>query len=357
MRNPAPKDRCARPVRQRISSGPPSAGPRRRRQDKEEVIPMQSWRFHGTHKPLTLEEVEAPHAGPGEVVVDVKAAGLCHSDVGALTDPKWMVSFPRLPMTLGHENAGVISEVGSGMDHWKVGDRVGLAPAMSDGDAIGYGAWDGGYGPKVRATEVNLVRLPEAISFEMGAMATDAGLTSYHAMITRGGAKPGMRVGVLGLGGLGYIGARIAVLKGAEVYAAELNPATRDLAAEIGLADVAESITEFADKDLELIVDYAGFGATSAQAVETLRSSGTLVQVGLGRLETTLNTQAIVFKQLQILGSLSGTQHDLTELYELMRGGELTPPINRITPDRIPEGLERLRKGGVVGRIIAVYED
>jgi propanol-preferring alcohol dehydrogenase len=175
-------------------------------------------------------------------------------------------------------------------------------------------------------------------------------------MVTAGALKKGMRVGVIGLGGLGYIGARVAALKGAEVYAADIDPSTRKNAAEIGLAGIGESITEFADKDLALIVDYAGFGTTTAQAVETLTNGGTLVQVGLGRSQATVNTQAIIFKQLKILGSLSGTQRDLTELYELMRSGELNPPINRITPAEIPEGLERLRKGGVVGRIIAVYE-
>lgn len=318
---------------------------------------MQSWRFHGTGQPLTLEEVDEPHAGPGEVVVDIRAAGLCHSDMGALHEPEWMVSFPRLPMTLGHENAGVISEVGPGMDRWKIGDRVGLAPLTPDGDAIGYGTWDGGYGPKVRATAANLVRLPEEISFELGAVATDAGLTAYHAMAALGGAKEGMRIGVIGLGGLGYLGARIAVLKGAEVYAAETNLATRELAAEIGLAGVAESIREFEDRNLTLIVDYAGFGTTTADAVQTLAKSGTLVQVGLGRPEATVDTQAIIFKQLRLLGSMSGTQQDLAELYELMRGGELDPPIHRITPEQIPQGLERLREGGVIGRLVAVYDN
>ncbi|MFJ8828066.1 zinc-binding dehydrogenase [Streptomyces sp. NPDC102467] len=225
-----------------------------------------------------------------------------------------MASFPRIPMTLGHENAGVISEVGPGMESWKVGDRVGLAPVMPDGDAIGYGAWDGGYGPKVRATGVNLVRLPDELPFGLGAIATDAGITSYHAMVTAGGLKQGMRVGVIGLG---YIGARVAVLKGGEVYAADIDPTTREHATEIGLAGVAESITEFADKNLPLIVDYAGFGTTTAQAVETLaKGGGTLVQVGLGRSQATVNTQALIFKQLRILGSLSGAQQDLTELYE-----------------------------------------
>ncbi|RZI93041.1 MAG: alcohol dehydrogenase [Microbacterium sp.] len=318
---------------------------------------MKSWRFHGTDEPLTLEEVEAPHAGPGEVVVAVRAAGLCHSDVSALDDPGWMPLFPRLPMTLGHENAGVIIEVGEGMDAWKVGDRVGLAPVMPDGDAIGYGQWDGGFGPQVRATEANLVRLPDEVSFELGAMATDAGLTAYHAMVAVGGAAAGKKVGVIGLGGLGYIGARVAVLLGAEVYGADVNPAARALKDEIGLAGVGESIAEFADKGLDIIVDYAGFGTTTSQGIETLAEFGTFVQVGMGRLEATINTYPVIINQLTIRGSKSGTKEDLEALYDLMKSGDLNPPINLIAPADIPASLDRLREGGVVGRLIAVYED
>lgn len=318
---------------------------------------MKSWRFHGTDKPLTLEEVEEPHAGPGEVVVAVKAAGVCHSDVSALDDAGWMPMFFRLPMTLGHENAGVIVEVGEGMDHWKVGDRVGMSPMMPDGDAIGYGKWDGGYGPQIRVTDANLVRLPDEVSFELGAMATDAGLTSYHAMVAVGGATKGMKVGVIGLGGLGYIGARVAVLLGAEVYAADVSPSARALADEIGLKGVAESITDFKDEGLELIVDYAGFGSTTTEAIEVLAEFGTLVQVGMGRLEATVNTYPIIINQLTIKGSKSGTTEDLKALYDLMISGDLLPPMNLITPAEIPEALDSLRKGGVTGRYIARYED
>jgi len=319
---------------------------------------MQSWRFYGTDKPLVLEEVPEPHAGPGEVVVDVKAAGLCHSDVSAMDDPGWMPMFFRLPMTLGHENAGVIIEVGEGMgDRWKVGDRVGLSPMMPDGDAIGYGKWDGGYGPQLRATDANLVKLPEEVSFELGAMATDAGLTAYHAMVATGGAKKGMKVGVIGLGGLGYIGARTAVLLGAEVYGAEVAPQARALADEIGLAGVADSIDAFKDKDLELIVDYAGFGTTTAAALTTLAELGTLVQVGMGKLESTISTYPLIINQLTVRGSKSGTKDDLAALYDLMRSGDLNPPMNLITQADVPDALDRLRKGGVVGRQIAVYKD
>ncbi|WP_372463291.1 alcohol dehydrogenase catalytic domain-containing protein [Actinospica acidithermotolerans] len=318
---------------------------------------MKAWRFHGTNQPLTLEDVPEPRAGEGEVVVAVKAAGVCHSDVSALDDPGWMPLFSRTPMTLGHENAGVLVEVGKGMEHWKVGERVGLAPVMPDGDAIGYGKWDGGFGPRIRATDANLVRLPDEVGFDLGAMATDAGLTSYRAMVTVGGAAKGRKVGVIGLGGLGYIGARIAVLLGAEVYAAEASPETRKQADEIGLAGVAESISEFKDEDLELIVDYAGFGSTTAAAVETLAESGTLVQVGMGRLEATVGTYPIIVNQLTIKGSKSGTREDLEALYALMRSGELKPPMDLITPAMIPDALDRLRKGDVTGRLVAVYED
>ena len=317
---------------------------------------MKAWRFYGTNQPLTLEEVPEPKAGPGEVVVTVRAAGVCHSDVSALDDPGWMPLFPRLPMTLGHENAGVISEVGEGMDHWKVGDRVGLSPIMPDGDAIGYGKWDGGFGPKIRATDANLVRLPDEVSFELGAMATDAGLTAYHAMVARGGAAKGKKVGVIGLGGLGYIGARVAVLLGAEVYGADISESARGLADEIGLAGVGASITEFKDKGLEIIVDYAGFGTTTAEGIETLAEHGTFVQVGMGRLEATIRTYPIIINQLNILGSKSGTKDDREALYDRMRSGNLNPHVRLIEHADIPVAIDKLRKGGVVGRFIAVYD-
>lgn len=317
---------------------------------------MKAWQFVGTNKPLELNEVPEPTARPGTVVVDVKAAGVCHSDVSSLTDPGWMPMYPVLPRTLGHENAGIISEVGEGMEHWKVGDRVGLSPMMSDGQALGYFDWDGGFAPKLLATDDNLVRLPDEVGFDLGAMATDAGLTSYHAIMAVGGAKAGMKVGVIGLGGLGYIGARAAVLAGAEVYGVDVNPATRELADEIGLAGVAESINDFKELGLNLIVDYAGFGATTSDSLNVLAEFGKLVVVGMGKLESTISTYPLIINQLTIQGSKSGTKEDLAGIYELMRSGQLNPPMNLITHAEIPEAIEKLHQGGVIGRFIAIYE-
>ncbi|WP_165541475.1 alcohol dehydrogenase catalytic domain-containing protein, partial [Bifidobacterium longum] len=176
---------------------------------------MKSWRFTGTNEPLQLAELPEPTAGPGQVVVDVKAAGICHTDVGILTDPGWMTMLAQVPVTLGHEDAGVISQVGEGVDDFQVGDRVAICPTTPAG--CPGSSFDGGFGPKIVVGTQALVRIPDEVDFVNGAAATDAGMTSYAAVVRRGGVKAGDRVGIIGLGGLGQIGARVAHLLGAEV--------------------------------------------------------------------------------------------------------------------------------------------
>ena len=111
---------------------------------------MKSWRFTGTNEPLQLAELPEPTAGPGQVVVDVKAAGICHTDVGILTDPGWMTMLAQVPVTLGHEDAGVISQVGEGVDDFQVGDRVAICPTTPTG--CPGSSFDGGFGPKCFAS-------------------------------------------------------------------------------------------------------------------------------------------------------------------------------------------------------------
>ena len=102
-------------------------------------------------------------------------------------------------------------------------------------------------------------------------------------------------------------------------------------------------------------MDYAGFGSTTAAAIETLGEFGTLVQVGMGRLESTINTYPPIIKPITIKGSKSGTKEDLVALSALMKSGKLNPPLNLITQAEIPEAINKLRAGGVVGRFIAMY--
>jgi len=120
-------------------------------------------------------------------------------------------------------------------------------------------------------------------------------------MFVVGGAKKGMKVGVIGIGGLGQIAARAAVIKGCEVYAADISPAARELGKEIGIKQVFENITDLDAVEPELIVDFAGFGNTTAQALESVAKFGRVVVVGMGKLESTISTYSLIIKQAQIL--------------------------------------------------------
>jgi len=315
---------------------------------------MKAWQFTGTNEPLVLAEVPEPTAGPGEVVLRMRAAGLCHSDVGLLEDEGWLSMLAKRPITIGHENAGEIVEVGEGVTGYAVGDRVAVCPTTPAG-APGY-SFDGGFAEKMVVAASALVPIPDGVDDVFGAAATDAGMTSHAAVIGQGGVKSGDTVGIIGLGGLGQIGARVAVLAGATVYVAEVNEAVWPLADEIGAAGVAKSIADFPDVTFDVIVDFAGFGTTTAQAVDVIRRDGTVVLVGMGRLESLINTKSLILNQATLRGSNGGSKEDIAGVYRYMASGDLTPTTTTISFDEIPEGIERLRRGEVKGRLVAVFD-
>ena len=312
---------------------------------------MKAWQFTTTHQPLQRADIPEPVPGPGEVVIDIHAAGLCHSDVGAMTDEAWLDYINPRPMVIGHEIAGVISAVGSGVTDVKVGDRVGVCPSNGHG-APGY-VRNGGFTEKHLCLADDVVPMPDGLSFELAALGTDAGMTSYHAMVTRGEAKAGMKVGVIGLGGLGQIGARVAVVRGCEVHVAEVNEAVWPMAREIGAVSVVEDVLEWKDQNFDLIVDYAGYGTTTANAVKALRKQGRVVLVGMARMEIPLQTMDMIHKQAEIRGSSGGTKQDVAEVYALLASGDVAPVVTTIGFDEIPAGLDDLQHHRMTGRLVA----
>ena len=311
---------------------------------------MKGWLFTDAHQPLELIERENPKPGPGEVVVAVRGAGLCHSDCGVI-DGTLLAAMPKQPpIILGHEVAGVIAEVGPGVTRFKVGDRV-----VASGTAEFCPGWtaDGGYASHCLLTEQCLLPLPDSVSFAQGAAATDAGMTSHGAIMRAGQLQPGQKVGIIGLGGLGMTGARIAVLNGAEVYAAEPRKEAWAAASQQGVREIVEDVRALAPFQCDLIVDFAGFGDTTAGAISAIRPGGLVVQVGLGRTEATISTMELVGKQVTLRGNQGGDATDTAAVLAHMAKGELTIQANPIGFEEIPEGLARLERGGVVGRIVA----
>ena len=316
---------------------------------------MKGWEFTGTHQPLRIVEKPDPVAKPGYVVLKTLAGGLCHSDVSALEHESWMPMF-NAPVIMGHEVCGEIVAIGEGVEGWKIGDVVSVCPLYAkDGTTPGY-TRDGGYGTMTTAPVEQLVKVPEGLSVAKAAAATDAGATSYHAVCSVGQIQPGMRVGIIGVGGLGQFGVRIAVVKGCEVYVATRKPAAQELAMSLGAKAVAANIKEFADKNLDVIVDFAGGGQTTTDAINTVAPHGRVVIVGMAKDVAEINTMNMILKELTFAGSQGSTTQDLKECLDLMASGELDPIINTISFEQIGEGIDMLTEGKVKGRLVCVYD-
>jgi alcohol dehydrogenase, propanol-preferring len=311
---------------------------------------MKGWLFTGAHQPLLPIERETPRPAAGEVLLQVRAAGLCHSDVGRMDGTLTPFMPKKPPIILGHEVAGVVSEVGPGVTDYAIGDRVVAAGTQKfcPGRDV-----DGGYATHCLLPTRCLINLPDAVSFVQGAAATDAGQTSHHAIMVTGGLRSGQRVGIVGLGGLGMTGARIAVLNGAVVYGAEPRKAAWPTATDQGVHSVVDDVLELAQFEPDLIVDFAGFGETTAGAISAVRRGGLVVQVGLGRTHALISTFELIGKGVTLRGSGGGQPEDVAAVLEYIRRGELTIEATTIGFDQIPEGLNRLERGGVVGRIVA----
>lgn len=307
---------------------------------------MRAWRLTRGDSRLVLTDVPEAALEPGEVRVTVTASGLCHTDVGHLADRGSRLRCDA--MTLGHEAAGRVAELGDGVEGWVVGDRVTVQASTSGPGS----ARDGGYAESVVARADELVALPDAVPDALGALAADAGQTSFRAVVVKGGVRPGMKVGVLGLGGLGLLGARIAVLHGADVYGADVRPDVFDVAREQGVLECASSLTSFTDRNLDLIVDFAGMDTTSS-AFEAIRPGGRVVQVGIGREEATIRLRDVLLKELEYIGSVTGSRDDLVGFLDLVAQGSLEPHVEEIAFESIDDGLDRLARGSVSGRLVA----
>lgn len=311
---------------------------------------MLAWQFLGAGQPLKRVDLPNPTPKEGEVVLDIKASGLCHSDVGFM-DGTITSLLGHLPIVLGHEIAGVVAQVGAGVRDLAVGDRVGI-PAIVQSPGT---ARDGGFAEKVAVAADQCVVLPDAVPYEEAAPAMDAARTAYRAVVSKGHLKAGMKVGIIGFGGLGAYAVQIAKALDATVYVAEINQDAWPTALELGATDVADDIRAFAQHELDVIVDFAGFGTTTASAIEAVRHGGRVVQVGLGKEMATISCQQVTMKEVTLVGSSNGEKEEAVAVLVMMADRKIKSNILPITFDQIPESLAKLEHGGVRGRFVALF--
>ena len=279
--------------------------------------------------PLEERELPDPVPGPGEVLVDVHFAGVCHSDAHYRAD----ASRVRLPVTLGHEVAGVVAAVGEGVANVAVGTRVALHYLLANGDMIGKER-DGGYAERIVVPAENAVPVPDAVPLDQAALMMCSTATALHALRVAP-LQRGESVAILGFGGLGVSALQLARgLGAAKVFAVDPVTAKRELAAAMGAVPVAlDELSEIPEVDVAL--DFAGHAATTLGALRRLATGGRLVLVAINLRQLTLDPYADVLgRERRIVGCSDHTRDEHVELMTLAASGKID--LSRAISRRIP---------------------
>ena len=316
---------------------------------------MKAVRLIKPGQPLEMQEMPLPHWGVNDVLVRVKAAGICRSDVHYRAG---VSPVHPLPMTLGHEVAGVIVEVGSAVRNVTVGDRVCLHYLVTCGHcrycAMGNEQFcpeglmigkhqDGGYAEYIAVPSRNAVPLPDEIPFEQGAIMMCSSATSLHAL-RKARLEPGESVAVFGIGGLGMSAIQLAKAFGAQdVYAVDISTDKLKLAEGYGAIPVNAREVDPVDeiwrltggRGVDVTLELVGLRQTIKQSVHSLGVLGRAVLVGIADRPFELHSyHDIIPKEAQIIGC---SDHSLSELFllvELVRRGilDLSSVITRTVP-------------------------
>lgn len=314
-----------------------------------------------------LKEIEFEPPGPGEALVRVRAAALNHRDVWI---GKGKYAGIRLPAVLGSDGAGVVEQVGPGVDAGWKGLKVMVNPCLDWGDnpeapAEGWrilGMPDAGtFADFVKVPAKNLAPMPAGLGFEEAAALPLAGLTAYRSLFTRGGLKPGEKILVTGVGGgVAQVLMQFALAIGARVYATSGSPEKLARALEAGAAGVANYREDGwsaallkAGGPFDLIVDSAG-GPGFTQLLDLARPGGRVVFFGATAGNPPEMPQRKVFwKQLSLLGSTMGSPQDFAAMAKLVEDRKLSPVIDRVYPmEKAVEAFQRMDAGEQYGKIV-----
>jgi propanol-preferring alcohol dehydrogenase len=324
-------------------------------------------------EPLAIEDVPVPTPGRGEVLIKVVASGVCHTDLHA-ADGDWPVK-PTLPFIPGHEGAGVVAAVGSGVGGIKEGDPVGVAwlhdacgsceYCITGWEALceaqhnsGYSV-NGAFAEYVVGSAAYVARLPERPDFVAMAPILCAGVTTYKG-IRETDTRPGQWLAISGIGGLGHLAVQYAKAMGLHVVALDVTEEKLALARSLG-ADVTVSVK--APDAVHQVVRQTGGGAHGvlvtavspaafAQALQMVRRRGTVGLVGLPPGDFPTPIFDVVLKRITIRGSIVGTRNDLAEAIAFAAEGKVRAHIHQSPLGEINQVLSDLKAGKVDGRIV-----
>jgi len=324
-------------------------------------------------QPLVIEDVPVPVPGPGELLVKVKACGVCHTDLHAASGD-WPVK-PQPPFIPGHEVAGVVAALGPGVTDFKLGDAVGVAwlhdaclrceycetgweTLCEHQHNTGYSV-NGGFAEYVIASAAFAARLPANVDLAAVAPILCAGVTTYKGL-KETDTRPGEWVVITGIGGLGQVAIQYAKAMGLKVIALDIAEDKLKLARDTGAdhavnalsADAVESVLRTTGGGAHGILVTAVSTSAFAQALKMVRRKGTVSLVGLPPGEFPTPIFDVVLKRITVRGSIVGTRRDLDEAIAFAADGKVRAEIAKAPLADINAIFDRMKAGKIDGRMV-----
>jgi alcohol dehydrogenase, propanol-preferring len=334
---------------------------------------MKAAVLHEFKQPLMMEDVRRPEPGPGEVLIQVEACGVCHSDLH-VADGDWpqCTKIVKRPLILGHEIAGRVVETGAAVTGLNAGDHVGVpwiywtcgeCEFCRQGDEnlcvaqkITGVTVDGGYAELIKAPATHAEKIPQGLSSVQAAPLFCAGVT-VHRALKQAQISPGERLAVFGVGGLGHMAVQIGAALGAEVIALDVSDEKLALATSLGASTTLNATHPGAAKVVRSRGGAHAAVVTSASraaydlAFNCLRPTGTLLAVGLPAENVCFPAVMMAAKEIRIRASTVGTRQDLREVLAMAAEGKVRCQVASRPLDDANGVLEELRRGQVTGRI------
>ncbi|MER7566157.1 NAD(P)-dependent alcohol dehydrogenase [Streptomyces sp. NPDC097941] len=326
--------------------------------------------------PLERTTIERRAVREHDVLIDIKFAGICHSDIHQAREGWGEAIFPMVP---GHEIAGVVSEVGPGVTKYKVGDRVGVGCMVdscgecenckagieqhcTQGNVPTYNGIGkdgeptyGGYSEKVVVDENYVVRIPEGLALDEAAPLLCAGITTYSPL-KQWGAGPGKKVAVIGLGGLGHMGVKIAHALGAEVTVLSQSLRKKDDGLKLGADHYYATSDENTFRELagsfDLILSTVSAPLDFGAYLSLLKTGGALVNVGAPEEPVAINLFSLIGGNKILAGSAIGGIAETQEMLDFCAEHTLGAEIELIAASEINEAYERVVNSDVRYRFV-----
>ncbi len=332
---------------------------------------------HAAKEPLKPFSFTRRDPKEHDVVIDIHFCGICHSDIHQVRDEWGGSVFPMVP---GHEIAGVVRSVGSKVSKYKPGDHVGVGCFVDScrtcshckqdldqyclaGSTVTYNGWErdgktrtqGGYSNVIVVDENYVLRIPDSIPLDKAAPLLCAGITLYSPLM-HWKAGPGKKVAILGLGGLGHMGVKIAVALGAEVSVLSHSEKKRKDALKMG----AHHFISTADKDIfktyashfDLIINTVSAELDINAYLKLLKLDSTMVVVGIPEEAQAIHAFPLLVQRRSYAGSMIGSIRETQEMLDFCAKHKITPEIEVISTQQVNEAYERVTKSDVRYRFV-----